>query len=134
MYSLLLAGPDLNPVTLLRPKKHSIHPTDLHLLLNLIRSSPALREIDNESWLPICLPKLSQDGFLYAYVTFIRKDIGLVWVSSDKGAFEGLREARTRVVSVSEGLASPRNTEAERGSGHSDLLPTLSSRGCKTLP
>jgi hypothetical protein len=101
LYSLILAGPELHPVTLLRPKKHSIHPTDLHLLLNLIRSSPALRQVDNESWLPICLPKFNQEGFLHVYVTFVREGVGLVWVSSDKGAFEELREGRRRVCEVS---------------------------------
>ena len=100
MYCLLLAGSELNLVTLLRPRKHSIHPTDLHLLLNLIRSSPALQEVDNESWLPICLPKFNQEGFLYVYVTFIRPALGLVWVSSEKGAFEELRAVKTQVAAV----------------------------------
>ncbi|GJN94002.1 hypothetical protein Rhopal_007065-T1 [Rhodotorula paludigena] len=98
LYVLLLAKGRL--VTLLRPKKHSIHPTDLHILLSTIYaprtkplppspsatpspdsppSAPAeprksrpspLLEPDAESWLPICLPRFNARGFLHAYVSF----------------------------------------------------------------
>lgn len=95
LYVLLLAKGRL--VTLLRPKKHSIHPTDLHLLLSTIyakrrsttpspsaspslngdpppprppRASPLL-EPGAESWLPICLPRFNPRGFLHAYVSFL---------------------------------------------------------------
>lgn len=79
-------------VTLVRPRKHSIHPSgrlssspseskkkrnlvsdelvDLHLLLNTL-SSPALRSSASASWLPICLPKFNPKGFLYCYVSFL---------------------------------------------------------------
>ncbi|GAA5979415.1 hypothetical protein JCM11641_005027 [Rhodosporidiobolus odoratus] len=95
LYVLLVAHGRL--VTLLRPKKHSIHPTDLHLLLSTIYSSsssaaPAaaspssdlpglssakrprrapLTEPGAESWFPICLPRFNPRGFLYAYVSFV---------------------------------------------------------------
>ncbi|POY73088.1 hypothetical protein BMF94_3926 [Rhodotorula taiwanensis] len=54
LYVLLLAKGRL--VTLLRPKKHSIHPTDLHLLLSTIyaprrRSSSEEKEVDNDAQL-----------------------------------------------------------------------------------
>ncbi|GAA5872112.1 hypothetical protein JCM16303_000983 [Sporobolomyces ruberrimus] len=99
LYVLLLARGRL--VTLLRPKKHSIHPTDLHLLLSTIYSSSPrsrqkvsdqeedtlneesdeegeddrrtspLTEPGLESWLPICLPRFNAKGFLHAYVSFL---------------------------------------------------------------
>ncbi|GAA5901325.1 guanine nucleotide exchange factor MON1 [Sporobolomyces salmoneus] len=99
LYVLLLARGRL--VTLLRPKKHSIHPTDLHLLLSTIYSSSPrskstastsvkepgseaqtsgegdewrnspLTEPGLESWLPICLPRFNPKGFLHAYVSFL---------------------------------------------------------------
>ncbi|KAJ9109166.1 hypothetical protein QFC21_000495 [Naganishia friedmannii] len=66
LYVLLVV--DNKIVTLLRPRKHSIHPTDLHLLLNVLSSSPALRA--SETWLPICLPKFNPDGFVYAFISY----------------------------------------------------------------
>ncbi|BGP20036.1 hypothetical protein JCM10213_000582 [Rhodosporidiobolus nylandii] len=95
LYVLILSHGRL--VTLRRPKKHSIHPTDLHLLLSTIfctsasappasaSPSPAsleplidtkkprrapLTEPGAESWFPICLPRFNPRGFLYAYVSF----------------------------------------------------------------
>ncbi|BGP58154.1 Vacuolar fusion protein mon1 [Rhodotorula sphaerocarpa] len=99
LYVLLLARGRL--VTLLRPKQHSIHPTDLHLLLSTIyaprrragggggggapgaeagegvveRPSPLL-EPGAESWLPICLPRFNPRGFLHAYVSFFDSPTG----------------------------------------------------------
>ncbi|CDR48687.1 hypothetical protein NBRC10512_001399 [Rhodotorula toruloides] len=110
LYVLLLAKGRL--VTLLRPKKHSIHPTDLHLLLSTIyakrksaspspsatptlngdpppprppRSSPLL-EPGAESWLPICLPRFNPRGFLHAYISFL--DVGSSGRSADGSSAE----------------------------------------------
>ncbi|KWU44365.1 DUF254-domain-containing protein, partial [Rhodotorula sp. JG-1b] len=69
LYVLLLAEGRL--VTLLRPKKHSIHPTDLHLLLETVRRPSPLLEPGAESWFPICLPRFNPRGFLHAYVSFL---------------------------------------------------------------
>ncbi|KAG8856423.1 Vacuolar fusion protein mon1 [Tulasnella sp. 330] len=71
LYVLLFA--DNKVVTLVRPKKHSVHPADLHLLLNTVSSSALSSTLDSSSWLPICLPKYNSNGFLYAYVSFMSK-------------------------------------------------------------
>ncbi|KAJ9107806.1 hypothetical protein QFC19_002711 [Naganishia cerealis] len=94
LYVVLVVGNKI--VTLLRPRKHSIHPTDLHLLLNVLAASPALRT--SQTWLPICLPKFNPDGFVYAFISYIRYDVGLLFVSADKEGFEPLREWRDGVV------------------------------------
>ncbi|KAL5482956.1 MON1 [Sanghuangporus weigelae] len=65
LYVMLIARGRV--VTLVRPRKHSVHPADLHILLNTIHA-PAIAE-SPASWLPICLPKFNP-GFLHAYVTF----------------------------------------------------------------
>ena len=73
-------------ITLVRPKKHSVHPAgtsvicdaicfylsgiDLHVLLNTIHA-PAIFE-SPAAWLPICLPKFNPSGFLHVYVNFLR--------------------------------------------------------------
>ena len=53
---------------------------DIVLLINLIVSSPSLRS--GESWTPVCLPSLSKEAFVYAYVQFLEGDIAFVCVSA----------------------------------------------------
>lgn len=58
-------------VTLVRPKKHSIHPADLHILINTIHSPSIMNSSASASWLPVCLPKFNSAAFVNAYVTFL---------------------------------------------------------------
>src|SRR5882762_6782815 len=79
-------------ITLVRPKKHSIHPAgvsappsrvvlsgsedhgaapDLHILINTAHSPSIINSSASASWLPLCLPKFDPAGFVNAYVTFI---------------------------------------------------------------
>ncbi|QRW00684.1 trafficking protein MON1 [Ceratobasidium sp. AG-Ba] len=91
LYVIVFSGDKV--VTLVRPRKHSIHPSDLHLLLNTL-SAPALRSSSSASWLPICLPKFNPRGFLYCYVSFLDSGdsgIGLAIVTPDRDGFEKIR-------------------------------------------
>ncbi|KLT45241.1 DUF254-domain-containing protein [Cutaneotrichosporon oleaginosum] len=94
LYVLLIAGGRI--VTLLRPRRHAVHPADMHLLFNTIATSPTLREV--ETWLPICLPKFNPQGFVHAYISFIREEVGLIFISADRDAFEPLCGWRELVV------------------------------------
>lgn len=78
-------------ITLVRPKKHSIHPSgklyfivlplcnviehlpDLHILINTIHSPSIINSSASASWLPICLPKFNPSAFVNAYVSFLRR-------------------------------------------------------------
>ncbi|KAF8442896.1 DUF254-domain-containing protein [Boletus edulis BED1] len=60
-------------VTLVRPKKHSIHPTDIHIIVNTIHSPSIYNSPAAASWIPVCLPKFNPTGFVNAYITFLRK-------------------------------------------------------------
>ncbi|KAJ8509306.1 hypothetical protein ONZ45_g8521 [Pleurotus djamor] len=60
-------------VTLLRPKKHSIHPADIHILLNTIYNPSIIHSPATTSCVPICLPKFNPSGFMNAYISFLRK-------------------------------------------------------------
>ncbi|KAI0702261.1 trafficking protein Mon1-domain-containing protein [Cytidiella melzeri] len=60
-------------ITLVRPKKHSIHPSDLHILINTVQSSSSVNSSAAASWLPICLPKFNPAAFVNAYVMFLRR-------------------------------------------------------------
>ncbi|WWC59421.1 uncharacterized protein I303_101977 [Kwoniella dejecticola CBS 10117] len=94
LYVLLIANGRI--VTLLRPRKHAVHPSDLHLLLNTLASSATLRS--SETWLPICFPKFNPAGFVHAYISYMTEDVGLVFVSADREAFEDLRNWKSIVL------------------------------------
>ncbi|KAF8231695.1 DUF254-domain-containing protein [Tricholoma matsutake] len=72
LYIVLLAQGRV--VTLIRPRKHSIHPADIHILLNTVHSPSIANSPASSSWIPICLPKFNPSGFVNAYVSFLRKD------------------------------------------------------------
>ena len=84
LYIILIANNRV--VTLIRPKKHSIHPagrsncislvilahlyfSDLHIILNTIHSPSIYNSPANASWIPVCLPKFNPSGFVNAYIT-----------------------------------------------------------------
>ena len=112
LYALLLSGTTL--LTLLRPKTHTVHPSDLHVLLNTISSSTSLRSTNVESWLPICLPRWNSKGFVYAMIVYpdldiatgnvkddsAHLDLGIVLVSDDKDSFFAMKEWKDSIVQV----------------------------------
>ncbi|RCH78084.1 Vacuolar fusion protein mon1b, partial [Rhizopus stolonifer] len=83
-------------VTLLRPRKHSLHPSDLHLLFNMLNGSNTFHSA--EAWTPLCLPKFNSKGFLHAYICYIEKDTSIVVISTDKSNFFEISEWKTKVV------------------------------------
>lgn len=99
LYSLLIAGGRL--VNIVKPKDRVLHASDLHILINFVTNSQSLRS--SESWTPICLPRFSDKGFLYAYVCFIADDICLTFVTGDPQDFYPLHEA---MIDVSASLDS----------------------------
>ncbi|KAK2465184.1 hypothetical protein APHAL10511_002538 [Amanita phalloides] len=60
-------------VALIRPKRHSIHPADVHIILNTIRSQSICNSPAPASWIPICLPKYNAQSFVHAYISFLRR-------------------------------------------------------------
>ncbi|EKV16233.1 Vacuolar fusion protein mon1 [Penicillium digitatum PHI26] len=108
LYGLLVAGGRL--VSVVRPKKHSLHPGDLQLLFNMIFEADGVKAGGGECWIPVCLPGFNSSGYLYMYVSFldirgeiehsaeITKDesVAIVLISPDKEAFfemQGMRDA-----------------------------------------
>lgn len=142
LYALLVSHSTL--LTLLRPRDHSIHPADLHILLNTISSTEALRTVNSESWIPICLPRFNSRGFLHAFISYfddssrsgndevstspsgIKNDLGLgiVLVTADKEGFFDMRSWKdhivSKLVSVPASLSS-----AVSGIGQSSLYKRL---------
>ncbi|TFK70405.1 DUF254-domain-containing protein [Pluteus cervinus] len=72
LYVLLVAKGQV--ITLLRPRKHSIHPADIHILLNTVYSPSILLSPAASSWIPICLPRFNASGFVNAYISFLHRD------------------------------------------------------------
>ncbi|CDH53413.1 vacuolar fusion protein mon1 homolog a-like [Lichtheimia corymbifera JMRC:FSU:9682] len=94
LYAMVVAKGRL--VTLLRPRRHSLHPSDLHLLFNMLTGSTTFHTA--ESWTPLCLPKFNSKGFLHAYICYIAKDISIVMISTDKDRFFDLSEWKSSIV------------------------------------
>ncbi|KAJ3053009.1 Vacuolar fusion protein mon1b [Rhizophlyctis rosea] len=99
LFGMLVAREKL--VTLIRPKRYSLTPSDLHLIINMINSSTSFRSV--ESWTPICLPKFNNRQFLHTYICFLGEDLCLVLLSQNRDAFFELSEYKSRIV---EGLES----------------------------
>ncbi|KAK4497320.1 hypothetical protein PRZ48_011770 [Zasmidium cellare] len=113
LYGLIVAAGRL--VSVVRPKKHSLHPGDLHLIFNMLFEAGSVRAGGGENWIPLCLPGFNNTGFLYMYVSFFaasettttndeappEKDdeLAIVLISANKEAFFELRKMRDDLVS-----------------------------------
>lgn len=104
-------------MSVVRPKKHSLHPGDLQLIFNMVFESGGVKAGGGENWIPICLPGFNSDGYLYMYVSFLdihgddagsgdddstnRDDsIAIVLISADKEGFFALQGMRNSVIEV----------------------------------
>ncbi len=84
----------------------------------MLASSPALRQ--NETWLPLCLPKFNPAGFVYTFISYFRPSVGLVFLSADRDAFNDLREWKETVQERLEAeRVADRIEEAARGHAYS---------------
>src|SRR5699024_8010846 len=102
LYGLVAAGGRL--VSVVRPRKHSLHPGDIQLLFNMIFEAEGVKAGGGESWIPVCLPGFNSSGYLYMYVDFLdlREDsnnvaqdtaatkeesVAIILISADKESF-----------------------------------------------
>lgn len=118
LYGLVAAGGRL--VSVIRPKKHSLHPGDLQLLFNMIFEADGVKAGGGESWIPVCLPGFNNSGYLYMYVSFLdlrgeagsaaddspSKDesVAIILISADKESFFQMQEMRNALVEVCSSL------------------------------
>ncbi|XP_046860128.1 vacuolar fusion protein MON1 homolog A-like isoform X2 [Xenia sp. Carnegie-2017] len=96
VFAVLIANNQL--ITLVRPKMYSLHPGDLHLILNLVNGSTSFQTA--ESWTPICLPRFDNSGYLYAHVSYLSEECPacLLLLSTVSDAFFILSECRLKVI------------------------------------
>ena len=59
-------------------------------------SSFSFRE--DENWLPICLPKFNNSGFLYAHISFVAPELCLVLLVTKADGFAAASQARQQIA------------------------------------
>lgn len=115
LYGLIVAGGKL--VSVIRPRKHSLHPSDLQLIFNMLFESGGIKAGGGESWIPLCLPAFNNRGYLYMYVSFFdtntedipvepalersgstEDEIAIILISPDKESFFELKETRDKLA------------------------------------
>ncbi|QLQ82099.1 hypothetical protein HG537_0G03540 [Torulaspora globosa] len=102
LYGLIVA-PDNKLCSVLRPRGHTLHTTDLNLLFCLIFHHFQNLQDQQEMWVPICFPKFNSSGFLYCYIKLLPNSTKagpetnsgkrpvLVLISAQKDAFFSLK-------------------------------------------
>ncbi|EDO00110.1 hypothetical protein SS1G_02970 [Sclerotinia sclerotiorum 1980 UF-70] len=116
LYGLIVAGGRL--VSVIRPKRHSLHPSDLQLIFNMLFEAGGVRGGGGENWIPLCLPGFNNRGYLYMYVSFLsvekgervknnnsenkkgktEDEVAVLLISADKESFFELKQMRDDVV------------------------------------
>ncbi|XXG94469.1 hypothetical protein Hte_000726 [Hypoxylon texense] len=128
LYGLIVAGGRL--VSVIRPRRHSLHPSDLQLIFNMLFESGGVKAGGGENWIPLCLPAFNNRGYLYMYVSFLDVDpeserdlsaageeIAIILISPDKESFFALQQMRDDVVA-----------ELKK-KGHIDIIKTAAKQG-----
>ncbi|KAL1601741.1 Vacuolar fusion protein mon1 [Paraconiothyrium brasiliense] len=118
LYGLIVASGKL--VSVVRPKKHSLHPGDLHLIFNMLFEAGSVKAGGGENWIPLCLPGFNNTGYLYMYVSFLNlehpseqiqerpkssegdpDEVAVLLISAEKEGFFEMRGMRDDLVEVS---------------------------------
>ncbi|KAK1034430.1 Vacuolar fusion protein mon1 [Friedmanniomyces endolithicus] len=144
LYGLIVAAGRL--VSVVRPKKHSLHPGDLHLIFNMLFEADSVKAGGGENWIPLCLPGFNNTGFLYMYVSFFSTnttddtqgvhertatagkddELAIVLISANKEGFFELRKMRNALVKQLEKNGSMGIIKTAIRKGHatcSDIVP-----------
>lgn len=116
LYGMIVASGRL--VSVVRPRKHSLHPSDLQLIFNMLFEARGVKAGGGENWIPLCLPGFNKNGYLYMYVSFIsaseepgdddpptpsnetneQEEIAILLISANKESFYDLRTQRDAIV------------------------------------
>lgn len=126
LYGLIVASGKL--VSVVRPKKHSLHPGDLHLIFNMLFEAGSVKAGGGENWIPLCLPGFNNTGYLYMYVSFLNlehpsepmqerprtsdrsgDEVAVLLISAEKESFFELRGMRDNLVEVCRNFSLPKS-------------------------
>lgn len=114
LYGLIVAGGRL--VSVIRPRRHSLHPSDLQLIFNMLFEAGRVKVGEGENWIPLCLPAFNNRGYLYMYVSFLvdqpederssadtgekEDQVAVLLISAEKESFYELKRMRDNLVEV----------------------------------
>ena len=117
LYGLIVANGRL--VSVVRPRKHSLHPGDLRLIFNMLFEAGGIRVHGGDNWIPLCLPAFNDKGYLYMFVSFLdgaandenyvseerprpslNEEITILLISTSKDSFYELRKMRDDIADV----------------------------------
>ena len=119
LYGLVVAKGRL--VSVVRPRKHSLHPGDLQLIFNMLFEAGGIRVRGGDNWIPLCLPAFNNKGYLYMFVSYLdgkagddmpvsdedgdphadlNEEITILLISASKDSFYELRKMRDDVAEV----------------------------------
>ena len=106
-------------MSVVRPKRHSLHPGDLQLIFNMLFEAEGVKAGGGESWIPFCLPGFNKNGYLYMFVSFLSSkkynedslagsqdkpgkedEVVVLLISANKESFYDLRKVRDELVDV----------------------------------
>ncbi len=116
LYGMIVASGRL--VSVVRPRKHSLHPSDLQLIFNMLFEARGVKAGGGENWIPLCLPGFNKNGYLYMYVSFVSAseesedndnhdvsneltkegEIAILLISANKESFDDLRKQRDAII------------------------------------
>ena len=142
LYGLVVAGARL--VSVIRPKKHSLHPSDLQLIFNMLFEAEGIKAGGGDSWIPICLPGFNKSGYLFMYVSYIdmggtvareveadekiaKEDaVAIILLSANKESFESMQSMKRYLVHEFRRTGSMRLIQAALHAGRpspTDIVP-----------
>ena len=116
LYGMIVARGRL--VSVIRPRRHSLHPSDLQLIFNMLFEADGIKAGGGENWIPLCLPGFNKNGYLYMYVSWVEHHCGevvdahggrdsvqddevvILLISAKKESFYELRDMRDSLVKV----------------------------------
>ena len=121
LYGLIVAGGRL--VSVIRPRKHSLHPGDLQLIFNMLFQTNGIKAAGGENWIPLCLPGFNKTGYLYMYISFVdppeqtttdesfsnnnkttpsstNDQVAIILISASKDSFYSLQSMRNALIST----------------------------------
>nr|CAG4639913.1 EOG090X03TW [Daphnia pulex] len=111
-------------------KKHLLHPSDVHLIINLVNSSETFKTA--EGWTPICLPHYDPRAFLYVHASYLSEDCQacLLFFTTDRDSFFSLSDAKKNIV---DRLRRHNNILESITLALHSICPILSQVGCSDI-
>lgn len=96
-YSILLSNGQA--IQIQRKKNWVLYASDLLLLINFVKSNSSLKSAD--AWIPLCLPKVKNNAFLFAYISYldVESDLCLMYICSKGDKFEQCAESKEKLLS-----------------------------------